>query len=176
MRTYLNRGFGHPCQSYEGFLLRGKASTQHTDIGEQDSDQQSDEDRSYAQTCRTGIVEFFLPSNMSNQQFSFSVQRALTSSHTVPTCITDKLWTLTLRHQLKHITYLPEVKEQKVQFTVYVMFILAMQIQIYIRSQRLNVNSDKSHRTSYLCIVCVCVCVRVFLLPHRLYVPPAPTL
>lgn len=50
--TYLNCGFGHPSKSYEGFLLQVEAGTQHAHVREEDSYQQSDEQRCYSQTCR----------------------------------------------------------------------------------------------------------------------------
>lgn len=61
--TYLNCGFGHPSKRYEGFLLHVEASTQHADIGEEDSDQQSDEHTRYAQTCRQKVQQPILRSS-----------------------------------------------------------------------------------------------------------------
>lgn len=48
--TYLHCRFGHPCQGYEDFLLHVKARTKHTDKGEEQSNQQSNEQRRYTQT------------------------------------------------------------------------------------------------------------------------------
>lgn len=49
--TYLHCGFGHPRKGYEHFLSHVKARTQHTDKGEEDSDQQGDEQRGDTQAC-----------------------------------------------------------------------------------------------------------------------------